>query len=72
MVPVFPLLIDDARDIVHTELDALFLDSLSESITKRVPEWLEHMDPIDVHDNSDDDLWKEGAMRSQLAAALIC
>lgn len=60
VVPVFPLLIDDVRNIVHTELDALFLDGLSESITQRVPEWLESMDPIDVHDNSDEDLWKEG------------
>lgn len=60
VVPVFPLLIDDARDLVHTELDALFLDGLSESITKRVPQWLESMDSIDVHDDSDEDLWKEG------------
>jgi hypothetical protein len=50
---------------VHTELDALFLDSLSESITKRVPTWLEQMDTIDVHDNSDEDMWKEGAYLKQ-------
>jgi hypothetical protein len=65
VVPALPLLIDDARDIVHTELDALFLDSLSESITKRVPTWLEQMDTIDVHDNSDEDMWKEGAYLKQ-------
>lgn len=59
-MPVFPLLIDDVRDLVHTELDALFLDNLSGSITKRVPEWLAPMDSIDVHDDIDQDLWKEG------------
>lgn len=68
VVPVFPLLIDDCRDVVHTELDALFLDGLSESITKRVPEWLKSMDPIDVRDDSDEDLWKEGMLHLWLLA----
>lgn len=62
VVPYFPLLIDDSRDLVHTELDALFLDDLSESITKRVPGWLEKMELIDVNDSSDKDLWKEGKL----------
>lgn len=60
VVPVFPLLIDDARDLAHTELDVHFLDSLAESITQRMPGWLASMDLIDVHDDCDRDLWKEG------------
>lgn len=59
-LPSLPLLIDDSRDLVHTELDAAFLDSLTTSVERRTKGWLDHMDIIDVGEGGDHDLWKEG------------
>jgi hypothetical protein len=60
-VPVLPLLIDDSRDLVHTDLDALFLDYLTTSVEKKIPQWLDGMEVLDVGEDGDEDLWKEGA-----------
>lgn len=59
-VPVLPLLLDDSRDLVHTDLDALFLDNLTTSVEKRVPQWLDGMQELDVGEGGDHDLWQEG------------
>ena len=60
VVPVLPLLIDDSRDLVHTELNAVFLDDLSTSIGKRTSDWLDGMDSLDVR-QGDGKFWKEGS-----------
>lgn len=63
-VPVLPLLLDDSRDLVHTDLDALFLDNLTTSVEKRVPQWLDGMQELDVGEGGDHDLWQEGEWAS--------
>ena len=70
-MPILPLLIDDSRDLVHTELDALFLDDLGTSIEKRTSGWLDGMDVLNVGEGGDEDRWKEGSIAKSLASKLF-
>ena len=62
-VPVLPLLIDDSRDLVRTELDAIFLDDLATSFERKVPEWLESRELLDVGRDGNEEHWRNSRSR---------